>query len=110
MGTLEGPIYHSNLTSHHHDTRYFAKDETIQLIHENIPTSLITIVEDTLIADGINTIFATTSNFRPGTTQLFYNGLKESHYTEISNNHISLGFMPSINGMIDELIIKYEVL
>lgn len=60
--------------------------------------------------DGLNTIFATSQNFKNGSTQLFLNGLKEMNYIEISNNHINTLFTPSINGFDDELIIRYEVL
>lgn len=89
-----------------------SKEEVVRVVESREVVNLtinyaIEIVEEHLVISG--TDYVTTKNFKLGTTQLFYNGLRETHYTEISNNQISLSFVPSIDGMTDELIIRYEV-
>lgn len=54
--------------------------------------------------DGVNTTFTTFNDFRPGTTALYLNGLREDNYTESGLNTIVLEDPP---GPLDKLRIDY---
>ena len=62
--------------------------------------------------DGINKVFSTSDPYEAGTLQVFVNGLKERHYTELSDTQIEFIVAPKNEGftdLIEAIYIKKQL-
>ena len=85
------------------------RDDPAPTVRITTETKLIAPVHEELTGeiDGENKIFATTLNYKIGSTEVFINGLKQklgTHYTESGDKEIT--FIDA-NEFEDELLINY---